>query len=243
MVLRTPLSIYVVFHPGSEASQRHADVIHDWFRLAEDDGDSTEAGIPVWYRCALDGDKLTPDMNWDDASLNAIVVLVSAEMLLEDGWRRAVRTMMGSVAANASHERVLLYSVALCPGASHLTWLFDARQALPGTSANEGTAVIADHWTLAGVLDQLSPPGGTEAASWTIAYPGRGLRRAEHDERHVTPRDGSAAKSGSCPRSGSTTGSRSTSGTCASRCRAADETRTWPRRGSACATSTMFCSG
>ncbi len=130
MGLRTPLSIYVVFHPGSETSQRYADAIHDWFRVADEDGDSTEAGIPVWYRCALEGGKLAPKMAWGEAALNAVVVLVSAEMLLDDAWRRAVREMMTTTPADAAR---VVYPVALCPGASHLAWLFVA-QALPGSS-------------------------------------------------------------------------------------------------------------
>lgn len=133
MRLRTPLSLYVVYHPDSDTSQRYADVIHDWFRLVDDDGDSTEAGIPVWYRCALEGGKLTPEMRVEDADLNAIVVLVSAEMLLDDAWRQAVQAMVRAMKRDGSRDDPRIYPVSLCPGASNLAWLFEG-QALPGSS-------------------------------------------------------------------------------------------------------------
>lgn len=90
----SPLAIYVVFHPDSVEARRLADHLHDWFRLKTDDGERSESGLPVWYRCALGAKPaITPKIKWREAECNVVVVLGDRHLVADRAWRHALEKL------------------------------------------------------------------------------------------------------------------------------------------------------
>ena len=87
---KSPLTLYIVFHEDAAECRDLADHLYDWFRLKEDDGDGTEAGLPVWYRTRLQDGRITPDIDWRGAHRNAVICLVDDHMVADATWRPAL---------------------------------------------------------------------------------------------------------------------------------------------------------
>ncbi|MCA9686272.1 MAG: toll/interleukin-1 receptor domain-containing protein, partial [Myxococcales bacterium] len=89
-----PLSIYVVFHPEADDCRDLAGRLFDWFRLEEHAGDSCEAGLPIWFRSRLDGERLSPPLDWGGAERNAVIILVDDHMVADPRWRSALEVLL-----------------------------------------------------------------------------------------------------------------------------------------------------
>lgn len=133
MPIQLPLSITVVYHPDSAECRSLAAALHDWFRLKQDDGDGTEAGLPVWYRArAVEsaegaGDwRLSPAIDWEAAALNVLVFLVDDHMVADVGWRKAV-----AATSVEARDTDLQLPAVIDASAFRLTCLFDPHNALP----------------------------------------------------------------------------------------------------------------
>ena len=113
-----PLSVFVVFHPDCKESEALAEGLFRWFRLQSDDGDATEVGLPVWYRCLpkVPDDRvpkgqtaeigLYPEIKKFEAELNVVVVLVSDRMVRDATWREALEKDLAGPLAKQQRERV-----------------------------------------------------------------------------------------------------------------------------------------
>lgn len=99
---RPPVTIYVVFHPRSEECRDLAGHLHDWFRLKFDEGDGTEAGLPVWFRARLRNGGIHPPVPWPEAELNVLVVLADDHLVADAAWRTALETLSTEAEASAS---------------------------------------------------------------------------------------------------------------------------------------------
>ncbi|MCU0866308.1 MAG: TIR domain-containing protein [Planctomycetes bacterium] len=115
----TPLSIYVVFHPRSEKCRELAHSLHGWFRLAEDDSDRTEAGLPIWFRSQLTAGsptnrRFSPPINWRDAGCNVVVVLCDRELVADPAYRHALDKLVEECMAQAPGSLVLPVEVHRC---------------------------------------------------------------------------------------------------------------------------------
>lgn len=101
---RVPLSVYVLFHEECPESAALAKALFTWLRMQDDEGRSNEAGLPVWYRCRIAKEEgieedragvkkanLSPGIQWKQATLNVVVVLVSDRMVDDIAWRRALQ--------------------------------------------------------------------------------------------------------------------------------------------------------
>ncbi|MEM7202961.1 MAG: hypothetical protein AAF628_22065 [Planctomycetota bacterium] len=128
---RTPLSIYVVFHPASAEARALARTLHDWFRLKGNAGDGTEAGLPLWYRAAVAGvgrqSGLQPGVPWAEADYNAVIVLADDDLVADSRWRHAMDDLAGHFAPPAGtrrrpRDRILL-PVELSPSLYRLPFL------------------------------------------------------------------------------------------------------------------------
>jgi hypothetical protein len=97
-----PLTIYVIFHPRSAESRDLAGHLHDWFRLKFDEGDSTEAGLPIWFRARLRGGAVHPPVAWSEAQLNVVVVLADDQMVADAAWRPALEALTAEADASGS---------------------------------------------------------------------------------------------------------------------------------------------
>lgn len=88
--MQTPVTIYVVHHPQCTQAELLASRRYDWFRLGYQSGDSSAAGLPVYFRHQLLNSALHPEIPYDEAGLNVVIVLVDHKMVGDDHWRKAV---------------------------------------------------------------------------------------------------------------------------------------------------------
>ena len=89
--MQTPVSIYVVHHPACIAAQDLAKSLYDWFRLGYLSGDSSGAGMPLYFRRQLDANgSLLPELEFKHAALNVVIVLVDQKLVVDEKWRAAI---------------------------------------------------------------------------------------------------------------------------------------------------------
>jgi|GEM_PF-836950 len=98
--VKSPVSVYIVHHPECKEAEVLSGKLYDWFRLGYLSGDSSGAGLPVYFRrqvkeIRIRGNseatwRLTPKIDAGGATLNVIVVLVDHRMVLEEKWRVAI---------------------------------------------------------------------------------------------------------------------------------------------------------
>lgn len=92
-----PIVVYIIHHPDcNEATQLTTQLFH-WFRLGNFAGDAAAAGLPVYYRRALRDGNLQPDISWNEAELNVLIVLVDHRMVAEQAWREAIVQLVSTV--------------------------------------------------------------------------------------------------------------------------------------------------
>lgn len=145
MSVTIPLTFYVVFHPECEESRALADALFRWFRMQHEGEESTEAGLPIWYRCALaqmekdgtrvpaDPPRLDPPIEFGDAALNVVIVLVSDRIGNDRAWRHALDRDLSPhlpVVGEELPRRVLVLPAAVDDSLYRLTFLTSRAQAL-----------------------------------------------------------------------------------------------------------------
>lgn len=166
--VQSPLSIYVVHHPGSLECRMLAGHLHDWFRLKQNDGDSTEAGLPVWFRAHLGPDgRVAPEIVWAEADINVLVVLIDDVMVADPTWRIALDVLVREAEAAPRSALVLLAPVDW--SAFRLSYLFGSRNRVPvGDPRIENTPEVRGE----------DDSAGKEQRARRIAARARVLRRA-----------------------------------------------------------------
>jgi hypothetical protein len=94
------LSLYVVYHPKCKLAEELAGKLYEWFRLGYQTGDTGSVSVPFWIRSELNTQGgLKPDIRFDDASLNIVILLASHEMVLDSTWRKALLELQAEVAS------------------------------------------------------------------------------------------------------------------------------------------------
>lgn len=125
-----PLSFYVIFHERCAESRALARELFHWFRMKDDDGDATEAGLPVWYRCRLDPHpsepRIAPAIDYEGAALNVVIVLLSDKLVNDQRWRLALEHLVG----NADEDRPLVLPVSVDESSFRLTFFNDKHQTI-----------------------------------------------------------------------------------------------------------------
>ena len=134
--LKTPLALYIVFHPQAGECRELADHLYDWFRLKDDDGEGTEAGLPVWYRTRLKGTRISPEIDWDGAGRNAVICLIDDHMVADADWRTAIERLCEEVSETNGEARRLgpnqVFPVPIDDSAYRLRVILEHRGILPG---------------------------------------------------------------------------------------------------------------
>lgn len=109
--IKTPLSIYVLFHQDSDEGRALAHSLHDWFRLKTDDGERSESSLPVWFRSVLLVDeaeppepRVSPDIDRDGAELSIVVVRADRYMVVDFDWYQALFSLCGQVEQRATRS-------------------------------------------------------------------------------------------------------------------------------------------
>lgn len=115
---KAAVTLYVVYHPDCKTAGILAGKLYEWFRLGYQTGDTGSVSMPFWIRCQLHRDKggLDPEIEFDGASLNIVILLSSHEMVLDPKWRHALLDLQKTVADNhesksRTHEIELLPTV------------------------------------------------------------------------------------------------------------------------------------
>ena len=125
---RTPLVVYVVWHPLFVEGAAFARDVYDQLRGDPTKPFGTKLGIPVYYRSSPAGPEspLPLDVDFDEAEETVVVVLADANMLAhadgEKGWRSYV------LGLQARCKRGRFFGVACRKGAERLA---QAKEAAP----------------------------------------------------------------------------------------------------------------
>ncbi len=168
-----PVTIYVVYHSQSGESRELADALHDWFRLKSYEGDANEAGLPIWYRSHVRDQRISPEVVYEDAYINVLVVLVDDLMVDDRDWRYA----LDAECSEQVDERLIL-PVAVDASAYQLHFLFSNRNRLyAGDPAPEGGEAEHERTDRRGKRIRFLRRGVTEAVA-------RELRQFSDDRQH-----------------------------------------------------------
>ncbi len=96
---RTPVCVYVLFHPKGPEGAPLARSLFDWLRLKVDTGDGLATGLPVYYRAVVEKERFQPSIDWEGADRSVVVVLVDDHMATDGVWRRALKAVQAEAMA------------------------------------------------------------------------------------------------------------------------------------------------
>jgi hypothetical protein len=97
---KSPLAIYVVWHPSFKKGMDVADYIYSCFSRDTEMPLSRGIGIPVYYRSfPPKGMKEPIKIPFNDAEYNAIIVLVDDELFNDDDWNIFVKDLIAKTSA------------------------------------------------------------------------------------------------------------------------------------------------
>lgn len=115
--LKYPLSLFVVWDPDFTQGRTIANNLYDIFCRDVEQPLSRGLGIPVYYRSAsTDGEPIPIDV--DDATRNAIVLLIDLKYLLNPDFRKYTQSLLELI-----NDNTRIYPVALCEEAYALEGL------------------------------------------------------------------------------------------------------------------------
>ena len=97
---KSPLTIYVVWHPSFTIGQEVADYIYANFYRDIDSPLSRGVGIPVYYRSEPFEGKNTPvAIPYAQSDYNAVIVLVDDNLFNDDSWNVFVKDLIKKTTA------------------------------------------------------------------------------------------------------------------------------------------------
>jgi hypothetical protein len=112
MQYKSPLNIYVVWHPDFKEGQNYADLIYKTFNRDTEFVLARNLNIPVFYRSAPSQNSNVPiSIPYQEADRNAIIALIDDEFFLSDGWDTYLRTEILDKIEN--NENYRLYPIAI----------------------------------------------------------------------------------------------------------------------------------
>lgn len=123
---RTPVTIYVVHHPDSNDAKKLAGGLFDWFRLSEMNGDSCEAGLPLYFRRKVDKKKqeIVPAINFEESRLNVLIFLVDYHLVGDASWRVAIDDVVRQINNETDTWRAIALPISLDESAARCGSLF-----------------------------------------------------------------------------------------------------------------------
>lgn len=116
-VSRTPIVIYVIWHPESAEAAKLATEIYRWFHVSSDDLLRSGMGVPVFFR----SERCQPDsaepraIQLSEAECNVVVVLAESHLVADSVWAEYVQR----IGADQSGNKTIV-PVALHPSAYRL---------------------------------------------------------------------------------------------------------------------------
>jgi hypothetical protein len=120
MAFKIPLAVYLVVHPSLVGGQELCDFLYTTLNRDPSKPLTRSIGIPVYFRNATAHGKAAPmDVDFDESEYTAIVVLISTDLMLDEGYKEYVDNLIEACHSNESKRR--LYPVSLHPQAHTIT--------------------------------------------------------------------------------------------------------------------------
>lgn len=121
------VTLYLVHHPKCIAAHRLSQEMYSWFRLSSLSGAQSGAGIPVFFRRQINNDSITPEIKYDEAQLNVIVLLVDDQVVFDPAWRAAIvaLTKEAQKAGKGKKTDTLILPIALHDSFYRLGSIYD----------------------------------------------------------------------------------------------------------------------
>lgn len=109
--IKLPVRIHIAHHEKSGEAAWFATKLYEWFRLGYSIGDAGGAGLPVSFRRKVSDHRpegangrspqtiwqIEPRIDWDEAQLVIVILLVDQEMVVDPHWREALFTLTNDV--------------------------------------------------------------------------------------------------------------------------------------------------
>ncbi len=107
---KSPLSIYVVWHPSYKEGLKFAEFIYDSFCRDINTPLTRALGIPIFFRYEYPPGGSTPiKINVEESDKNAIVLLIEDEMFLDSNWNSYVNDLLDQ----EDQKKTRIFPVAL----------------------------------------------------------------------------------------------------------------------------------
>lgn len=88
--MKSPVTLYIVHHPDCELARTLTAKLYNWFRLGYLSGDQSGAGLPVYFRRWMNKNhQLVPQIQFQQAELNVVILLTDELMVADPHWRAA----------------------------------------------------------------------------------------------------------------------------------------------------------
>jgi hypothetical protein len=107
-ILKSPLNLYIIWHPGFNRGNDYANFLYSEFCRDYHNPLSRGIGIPVFFRAVLINNNKPLDIDFDLADHNAVIILVDDEMFESDIWTEYFKE-----AANNKAKNKRIFPVAL----------------------------------------------------------------------------------------------------------------------------------
>jgi hypothetical protein len=110
--VNSQVTIYIVHHEKCQEAYFFTSRLFDWFRLGYLVGDSSGAGLPVYFRRCVkrvdpdkpaEGYRIDPEIVQRHADLTVVILLVDHQMVVDPEWRSALTNLTCDV--EESHRR------------------------------------------------------------------------------------------------------------------------------------------
>jgi hypothetical protein len=120
MSYKTPLSVYVVWHPNYPEGHQIADLIYSNLCRNSSKPLIRSLGIPVYFRSAKAKDFKHPiDIDFSESEYTAIIALISDDFVIDKAYKNYLDSIFDTCQSEPSKRR--MYPVALSQNAYHIT--------------------------------------------------------------------------------------------------------------------------
>lgn len=118
MEIKSPLNIYIVWHPKFTLGKDYADFLYTSFCRNFQQPLSRGMGIPVFFRWQLYTNNKPLNIDFEIADRNAVIILVDDEMFSDDAWGQFAKDVISDKAKNKRVFPVALsnYAYDALPG-------------------------------------------------------------------------------------------------------------------------------
>lgn len=112
MSYKTPLAVYIVWHPDFQEGQRHADFLYSILCRNPDKPLARSLGIPVYFRNKhVHGEKIPNKVDFNESTYTAVIPLVSDEMVNDRNYEKYLDEIYEL--CNEEKNKRRIYPVAL----------------------------------------------------------------------------------------------------------------------------------